>query len=523
MRVFKPTRKTKTGKVQQYSKWYVEFRDHLETIRRLPGYTDKRQTEELGRNVQRLVASRGNGFELEDDLGKWLESIPKRVRTKLADIGLIDRKKLAAGKTLAMHVDDFEASLNAKGNTEKHPRVVAGRARRLFAGCRFQQWSDITASSVEKHLADLRNGKKNLSAQTSNFYLQAGKQFCRWMIGDGRASASPLVTLKAMNVETDRRHDRRALSVEEMGWLLSVTSDSEHRHGVSGDERSLIYRLAVESGLRAKELRSLTRSSFDLKAESPTVTVEAGSSKRRRRDVLPLRADMAERLTAHLAHKMHHAKAFSIPSSDKTAKMIRGDLRESRQAWLERASDAAERDERERSSFLCYRDEAGLVADFHALRHTFITNLADSGVHPRIAQQLARHSTIQLTMDKYTHTVWSSLTDALEQLPDLSAAGARTREALPATGTMGAKESVALCVARTGTFESNSVRPDAVKTVSTSAIANSVSPEENRGNAEESEADGTGFEPAEDCSSVVFKTTAFDHSATHPDCAPETC
>jgi len=61
------------------------------------------------------------------------------------------------------------------------------------------------------------------------------------------------------------------------------------------------------------------------------------------------------------------------------------------------------------------------MADFHALRHTFITNLANSGVHPKVAQALARHSTITLTMDRYTHTVVGEQTAALAALPDLGA------------------------------------------------------------------------------------------------------
>ena len=40
-----------------------------------------------------------------------------------------------------------------------------------------------------------------------------------------------------------------------------------------------------------------------------------------------------------------------------------------------------------------YENTQGCVADFHALRHTFISNLARAGVHPRNAQALARHST----------------------------------------------------------------------------------------------------------------------------------
>ena len=48
-------------------------------------------------------------------------------------------------------------------------------------------------------------------------------------------------------------------------------------------------------------------------------------------------------------------------------------------------------------------------ADFHALRHSFISNLVRAGVSPKVAQQLARHSTITLTMDRYAHTAIGDL------------------------------------------------------------------------------------------------------------------
>ncbi len=69
---------------------------------------------------------------------------------------------------------------------------------------------------------------------------------------------------------------------------------------------------------------------------------------------------------------------------------------------------------------IVYRDEDGRVADFHALRHTFISNWARSGVHPKVAQSLARHSTITLTMDRYSHTLIGEQADALKALPDLT-------------------------------------------------------------------------------------------------------
>ena len=44
-----------------------------------------------------------------------------------------------------------------------------------------------------------------------------------------------------------------------------------------------------------------------------------------------------------------------------------------------------------------YQDEDGLFADFHANRHTFISNLGRAGVPLATAQKLARHSDPKLT------------------------------------------------------------------------------------------------------------------------------
>ncbi len=72
------------------------------------------------------------------------------------------------------------------------------------------------------------------------------------------------------------------------------------------------------------------------------------------------------------------------------------------------------------------------IADFHRLRHTFISNLAACGIHPKLAQQLARHSTIALTMDRYTHLGLIDMTTALESLPNIVSTDAKECRA---TGT----------------------------------------------------------------------------------------
>ena len=64
----------------------------------------------------------------------------------------------------------------------------------------------------------------------------------------------------------------RALSIDEMKWLLSTTAAGEDRQGLTGDERALLYRFAFETGIRPKQIRSLTVADFDLKADPPSVT-----------------------------------------------------------------------------------------------------------------------------------------------------------------------------------------------------------------------------------------------------------
>ncbi len=101
----------------------------------------------------------------------------------------------------------------------------------------------------------------------------------------------------------------------------------------------------------------------------------------------------------------------------KTSKMMKLDLEAARAAWLEESKTDEERQERERSDFLKYKDSQNRFADFHANRHTFITNLSRAGVAPKVAQELARHSDIRLTMGIYTHTDLAEKKRAIQSLP----------------------------------------------------------------------------------------------------------
>src|SRR5262249_5190360 len=97
-----------------------------------------------------------------------------------------------------------------------------------------------------------------------------------------------------------------------------------------------------------------------------------------------------------------------------------------------------------------YRNSGGF-ADYHALRHTYITALAKSNAPVKILQTLARHSTPTLTLGDYAHVSLYDQAPALEALPDLTRPTSQT-DAQAATGTDGTthKQSLAPHLLRAG-------------------------------------------------------------------------
>jgi hypothetical protein len=85
------------------------------------------------------------------------------------------------------------------------------------------------------------------------------------------------------------------------------------------------------------------------------------------------------------------------------------------------------RQQREASSFLAYEDEVGAVFDFHSLRHQYISNLVAAGIHPKIAQTLARHSTISQTLDRYTHLGVYDVASTVNKLPAIAFTAASSK------------------------------------------------------------------------------------------------
>ena len=418
MSLFKQRYTATDGTSKESQNWYFGFTDHNEIRRRMPGFRDKSLTQELEHRVRRLVELRANGHPLPLEMSRWIETMPKSTRERLAKWDLLDLRSVAHSKPLTEHLKDFHASLLHKGTTSDHADLVRARVKNILDGCKFKFYSDISASRVQRHLADKRNGAENISAQTSNFYLQSFKQFCRWMVRDRRATESPVEHLRGVNVKTDRRHDRRALTADELTDLLKTTASGPVRHRMDGRSRAMLYRVAMETGLRRNELRSLRPASVEFDTETPCVVVEPKNAKNRKPTVQAIRPELATELQRWIQDAQIASESPLWPNLTRnTAEMLKKDLKACK---------------------IPYVDDAGLFADFHSLRHSYISLITRGGVHPKIAQRLARHSTAELTLARYSHTLLTDESQALEVLPALPSVfhdGDNRREALQATGT----------------------------------------------------------------------------------------
>jgi len=426
---------TKDGKkyLRPSKCWYFEYKDASGTVRRKKGFADLKATEQLAAETERK-ASR-------------------------LEVGLIDPH---ARRPLAEHLKDYAAHLEAKGNVARHTNQTAAKLTALFGGCGFTSAAELDAGKVAGWLTGRRrdgsavplptgvevftpsqvatalgislsavgkaarrlgvaatgdgkarryprvavealaaNRLKGCGPETVNHYIRAAKGFTRWLMRTGRLSADPFQTLSLLNAKADVRRGRRELTADELRCLFAAARASTLTfRGLTGEDRHALYRLAAGTGFRANALANLTPEYFDL--ASYTVTLPARLNKSRKVKVQPLPPDLAAELVTYLAGKPGGQSVWGGTWALKAAEMIRHDL------------DAAG------IPHSVPGPDGPRYADFHALRHSFLTLLGRSGVDLKTAQELAGHSTPVLTA-RYSHRDLTDLAGAVAKLPELGA------------------------------------------------------------------------------------------------------
>jgi site-specific recombinase XerC len=346
------------------------------------------------------------------------EAVRREKQVELIRLGYVKREDIgpaeADKKPIGDHVAEWEQAMLARGRTAKHAELFTFRVRNLFKEAGIIRLSDLKGEAVQKALAALGNDtseRRALSKATLNRYLTATRAFINWLVQE-RLRQDPLTRVKAFNAKEDERHQRRTLGAEELQALVQAALSGPTFRAMTGPARALLYRVVFSTGLRFSEIESATTHSFDLDRSPPTVRVAAAYTKNGNEAVQPLPLDIAADLRSWLAARPAGAAAFDMPHG-RGARMLRFDLE---------------------AAGVPYRDAAGRVFDFHALRCQFATELDRQGTPPRVVQRLMRHATLEQS-DRYTRPRAVDLERAVAALPSFRPDPQKERQALRATGT----------------------------------------------------------------------------------------
>ena len=441
MRTFK--RKRKSG---ESKRWYVTWHDSRNDLKYTwQAYTDKRNSEAMGRKLEAVASSKATGTPLTDELRAFVDALSIDQRQKLVELSLVDRAFVDRANVVDEHLEKWHESMADR--TDKHRDTSRDRVATVLDVANIKRLADLTTPKLNAALGKLADPPHSLKPMTRTHYRRAVLAFLKWASGERLLAHINRDEIKPIrNAKTERERD--ALSIDEQRRLIDAAATGQAfeerarggavRNSVDGVTRSLVYRLVMETGLRAKEVSALTAGDFNLRATVPTVRLGHDKEKNRKGTTFNLRTDTAELLRDHLQHKAPATAAFNLPDSQNMATMLRADLDAARRAWIaEAGEDFDERQRREKADTLADKRHSGSVVDFHALRNTFITNLARAGVPVAVASKLARHSDVNLTLKLYAKVGKAETADALNTLPNYSD---NEPTAMRATGTTDTSE-----------------------------------------------------------------------------------
>ena len=250
---------------------------------------------------------------------------------------------------------------------------------------------------VEATIQELAS--RGRSGKTISNIVEAMRSFCRWCVIRKYLAENPLENLA--EIDTTPQEEYRALTVDETRRLLEAAPD----------HLRLLYVAAMVTGLRAGELRSLTRKHLD--TINSGLILEPAWTKNRKPGFQPLPKRLVGELESFSTSgvvQMLYQKFFckyECPND----------------ALLYVPSHAArELDKDLEAAGIPKVTKDGKVA-FHALRTSFVTLTYEAGATHKEAQTLARHSTPQLTANTYARTRDERLAGITEKVAETVLSG----------------------------------------------------------------------------------------------------
>ena len=231
-------------------------------------------TNEHGKS-QRVSTKTTNRAVAEKILARYQTEVD-RIRTGVATREELDKTQIL-NTPLEDLIGQYRTKMIAEGRVVTHIKTVCRQIAELFHDCGIDHLAKIRRETVERWVADEKQHEKR-AAGTINAFLGAVKAFVQYLTDIGIFASNPLKSIRFLNAELDRRKIRRAMTQDEINRLLQTAAGKQHK-GISPEERVLIYRLLLGTGLRSTELSLLTPSQFNF--ETCRLTVEATKTKRR--------------------------------------------------------------------------------------------------------------------------------------------------------------------------------------------------------------------------------------------------
>lgn len=360
-------------------------------------YPKKRRSEHLAELIIALIDAKHHHEAAPSKYAHMIASLPDQIRDRLTTLGLLERRRVMAGKPISEHIDAFEQEVAARGqNTAAHAKRQTRYVRRVCDGLHIERFDDISQSDAMVWLNGL-----DICATTRRQHLIALADFCRWMVRDKRAAVNPWIDIPLPKANSDT--PRRAFAVDEFRRLLDYLTTFERydgqKTGWTARDRRMVYWFAASTGLRQNEIRTRRMIHLHLDESPAIVNIGWKDAKNRRTAMIPLPSDLTAELKAYTALQSPNAPVFPLPKNRyNVGKMFERDLI---------------------GAGIPIEDDAGKRLDFHALRTTAIVWWLDVyGLSVKRAANLARCS--ERTVERYARGFRLNDWSFLESAPDMT-------------------------------------------------------------------------------------------------------
>lgn len=350
---------------------------------------------------------------------------------KLSPLGLRKSRKIAA--SLRVWMKWLDRKFGGRGNTTHYRKAVTDFMRIN----RVTMFRNLRSHQIDRYI-EAKLNEHDYTSESMKKRVKWIMQFFGWACRRNRIP-NPLADFSWENCpfhgHRERVRPRRALTSAEWEWLWKVTLEKNiRRRKLTAEDRVLLYRTVIQTGFRAVECSRLRVMDLHFLPDRPHVAAlhlpgkaVRGLTSRRTKNGKPavqyIQIELANDLRAMVRRRESGwSELLRKPDNPlfrasrnawrRIAESVTADLRDARAEYV---ADQARKGLPSDPNFLAVKNLDGENIDFHALRHTTATWMAEERVDPGSVREVMRHQTAAMT-EHYTHLSAQLKIDAVMRL-----------------------------------------------------------------------------------------------------------